>query len=98
MLWWPQTHQLRSVRVNLLRTKFGLDNGVHSPFAWFRDVLGRIEEHPIQGIDELLPHRSGFPLIQFTCIRMHQAGYGSWCDGSGRRRTGGVRVPVTARN
>ena len=27
------------------------------PFAWFRDVLGRIADHPINKLDELLPHR-----------------------------------------
>jgi hypothetical protein len=27
------------------------------PFEWFRDVLSRIEEHSIQALDELLPHR-----------------------------------------
>ena len=27
------------------------------PFAWFRDVLGRIGECSIQQLDELLPHR-----------------------------------------
>jgi transposase len=26
------------------------------PFAWFRDVLGRIADHPIQKLDDLLPH------------------------------------------
>ncbi len=27
------------------------------PFAWFKDVLGRIADHPIKRLDELLPHR-----------------------------------------
>jgi hypothetical protein len=27
------------------------------PFAWFRDVLSRIANHPITKLDELLPHR-----------------------------------------
>jgi transposase len=30
-------------------------NGVE-PFAWFRDVLSRIAQHPIHRIEELLPH------------------------------------------
>jgi hypothetical protein len=27
------------------------------PFAWFRDVLGRIAGHSVTKLDELLPHR-----------------------------------------
>jgi transposase len=27
------------------------------PFAWFKDVLGRIADHPIHRLEELLPHR-----------------------------------------
>lgn len=27
------------------------------PFAWFRDVLSRIADHPITKLDELLPYR-----------------------------------------
>jgi transposase len=27
------------------------------PFAWFKDVLGRIPEYPVKRIGELLPHR-----------------------------------------
>jgi len=28
-----------------------------NPFAWFQDVLGRIADHPIHKLDDLLPHR-----------------------------------------
>ena len=27
------------------------------PFAWFKDVLGRIADHPMKRLNELLPHR-----------------------------------------
>ena len=27
------------------------------PFAWFRGVLGRIADHPVTKLDELLPNR-----------------------------------------
>ncbi len=27
------------------------------PFAWFRDVLARVVDHPVTKLDELLPHR-----------------------------------------
>ncbi len=26
------------------------------PFAWFRDVLARIADHPVTKLDELMPH------------------------------------------
>ncbi|WP_414709902.1 transposase domain-containing protein [Puia sp.] len=27
------------------------------PYGWLKDVLGRIADHPINRINELLPHR-----------------------------------------
>jgi transposase len=27
------------------------------PFVWFRDILGRIADHPVNKLDELLPHK-----------------------------------------
>ena len=27
------------------------------PFAWFRDVLSRIADHPIKRLEDLLPHQ-----------------------------------------
>ncbi|MES1260342.1 MAG: IS66 family transposase [Acidobacteriota bacterium] len=27
------------------------------PFAWFKDVLGRIADHPVKRLEQLLPHR-----------------------------------------
>ena len=27
------------------------------PFAWFCDILGRIADHPVKRLEELLPHR-----------------------------------------
>jgi hypothetical protein len=27
------------------------------PFAWFHDILGRIADHPVKRLEELLPHR-----------------------------------------
>jgi transposase len=48
----------------LLRTAAVLRSFVSScelvrvdPFAWFRDVLSRIAEHPITRLGDLLPHR-----------------------------------------
>jgi hypothetical protein len=29
------------------------------PFAWFKDVLSRISDHPISRLAELLPHKAG---------------------------------------
>src|ERR1700758_3160049 len=45
-VWWP--------RAILIRTRRPCVNV--EPFSWFKDVLARISNHPINRITELLPH------------------------------------------